>query len=136
MEHLADALSACDRAQASLARSDWSAAARAFEEASRAHPESAALHDWQAHALAQGGDVAGARAVLDAAIPFFTGNIDLRYNRAAYAAQDGDLEAAASTGYGAPEAVEEYVYDDSVIESRESADGYGAPGATDEYVDY
>ena len=71
----------------------------------------------EAEALAESrnAEIAGARAAVDEA---------------------GDLEAAASTGYGAPEAVEEYVYDDSVIESRESADGYGAPGATDEFVDY
>jgi len=75
----------------------------------------------EAEALAESrnAEVAGARAAVDEA-----------------AAAAADLEAAASTGYGAPEAVEEYVYDDSVIESRESADGYGAPGATDEYVDY
>ena len=75
----------------------------------------------EAEALAESrnAEIAGARAAVDEA-----------------AAAAGDLEAAASTGYGAPEAVEEYVYDDSVIESRESADGYGAPGATDEYVDY
>ena len=64
-------------------------------------------------------EIAGARAAVDEA-----------------AAAAGDLEAAASTGYGAPETVEEYDEYEAVIESRESANGYGAPGATDEYVDY
>ena len=96
MDRLAEALAAYDRGQASLDLHDWAAAARAFEAAAAAHPESVSLRDWHAHALAQGGDVAGARAVLDAAIPAFPGNLDLRYNRAAYAAQDGDVEAAAA----------------------------------------
>jgi len=76
----------------------------------------------EAEALAESrnAEIAGARAAVDEA-----------------AAAAGDLEAAASTGYGAPvEAVEEYDDYEAVIESRESAVGYGAPGGTDEYVDY
>lgn len=96
MERLAQALADYDRGQALLAQHDWPAAARAFEAAAAAHPESPALHGWHAHALAGGGDVAGARAVLDAVIPAFPGNVDLRYNRAAYAARAGELEAAAA----------------------------------------
>jgi len=75
----------------------------------------------EAEALAESrnAEVAGARAAVDEA-----------------AAAAGDLDAAASTGYGAPEAVEEYDDYEPIIESRESAVGYGAPGGTDEYVDY
>ncbi len=75
----------------------------------------------EAEALAESrnAEIAGERSAVDEA-----------------AAAAGDLEAAASTGYGAPEAVEEYDEYEAIIESREAAGGYGAPGGTEEYVDY
>ncbi|MDG1479666.1 MAG: tetratricopeptide repeat protein [Myxococcota bacterium] len=96
MARLSEALTEYDRAQVAVERGDWPGAAAAFEAAAQKHPEAAALHAWHAEALSQAGDLSAARAVLDAVVPAFPGNLDLRYNRAAYAARAGALEAAAA----------------------------------------
>jgi len=90
-----DALSDYDKGQEAVTREDWPGAMAAFSAALDDHPNSPSLHLWLAHAQAQTGDLDAARVTLDQGISRSTGSVDLRYNRAAYAARAGDLDAAA-----------------------------------------
>lgn len=90
-----DALGDYDRGQEAVSREDWPAAIGAFQDALDDHPGSPSLHLWLAHAQASGGDLDAARATLDQGVARNKSHVELRYNRAAYAARGQDLEAAA-----------------------------------------
>lgn len=77
-----------------LEAGEFSQAAEDFERARLLAPESGELLIWQAKALAEGGDLDGAVALLDQAIRQHPGLVQGWYNRACYKARAGDLEGA------------------------------------------
>lgn len=69
-------------------------AAERFEAARALSPQSAELLVWEAKALADSGELAGAILLLDRAIALRPGLLEGWYNRACYKARAGDLEGA------------------------------------------
>lgn len=95
LDPFSDALSDYDRGIIAAGESDWEAAIEQFQAALQDDPASPALHLWLAHSQASSGDLDAARIALDQGISHHSSHIELRYNRAAYAARAQDLEAAA-----------------------------------------
>ncbi|MCB9779165.1 MAG: tetratricopeptide repeat protein [Alphaproteobacteria bacterium] len=89
------AAAAWDQGQALLEAGDAAAAADAFARAAALDPASPSLLAWRARALERAGDLLGALAVLDEGVERFPDDLDLRFNRAALRARDGDLDGAA-----------------------------------------
>ncbi|MBN1334946.1 MAG: hypothetical protein JXB39_03195 [Deltaproteobacteria bacterium] len=90
----AEALDRYRSGRAHLERGEPVEAAEDFADAARLDPTSVALVAWQAHALAEAGDLEGAVRVLSGQAPSGTVTPLMRYNRACYLARLGrSLEA-------------------------------------------
>ena len=90
-----EALDAYGEGRAALAAGKTADAAAAFGRVAERDPDSATAVGWRAWALDQGGDDAGALAVLDEGLARFPSDPNLRYNRAALRARSGALDGAA-----------------------------------------
>lgn len=88
-------LSAYDRGRAALEAARPAEAANLFAEAATFDPASPELPVWQARALVEAGDPAGAEGVLAAALERFPDEVTARYNHAAVLSRLGELDAAA-----------------------------------------
>ena len=95
LDPFSDALSDYDKGIAAAEQNDWPVAIAELQAALQDDPGSPALHLWLAHAQVSAGDLDAARATLDQGVAYNSGHVDLRYNRAAYAARAQDLESAA-----------------------------------------
>ncbi|MFT5586406.1 MAG: hypothetical protein ACI9VR_004004 [Cognaticolwellia sp.] len=69
-------------------------AAEDFAQARVLDPQSAELLLWQAKAVAEGGDLKGAIALVDQAVVLRPGMVEAWYNRACYRARSGDVAGA------------------------------------------
>lgn len=96
LDPLRDALEAYDAGRRALDQGRPAEAAAAFAEARAHDPRTALLALWQAHALARAGDVAGAEAVAGEALGVDPSLHLARYQRAAYRARLGRLDASAA----------------------------------------
>ena len=94
--YLSRSVEAYDAGREALVGGDGRAAAASFAAAAEQDPDSALLPAWQAHALSEAGDIAGALGVLDDALRRVPDDVTLRYNRAALRARQGALDAAAA----------------------------------------
>ena len=94
LDPIHEALEAYDVGRAALARGDAPAARAAFAEARAHQPDDPTLAAWEAWAVAEGGDPAGALVLLDAGLDRWPEAADLRAHRAALRARGGDIPGA------------------------------------------